>query len=222
MYRRWSSVTNLVAAPLDRGRSYFTIQTDGDLKQDLIDALFTHQQATRGTTYSERRFRKRLALGLENREYSWHRAISCRATPGSDDKCAAGCRGSLAGHDDSFTLHPRRIGTHKCAAGRHSYWRDALSLIQTLGPGTCRRALVGGSGRFPSPPAKRRKERRAAMLVGLVSLSVFGLSMSWSSRPKMLRISAGAAQCFRTSEDWGVDSAISRLRGPAMVAQDQA
>jgi AcrR family transcriptional regulator len=81
LYRRWPSMTDLVAAALDHGRSYARIPLDGDLKQNIVDVLFANQRTTRGATYSERRFRRRLVLGLENRSVqtaSWRSHVERR------------------------------------------------------------------------------------------------------------------------------------------------
>ncbi|MGY2129255.1 TetR/AcrR family transcriptional regulator [Blastococcus sp. SYSU DS0617] len=81
LYRRWPSMTDLVAAALDHGRRYAPIPVDGDLKQNLVDALFGDPRTTHGTTYSERRFRRRLVLGLQDRDVqraSWRSHVERR------------------------------------------------------------------------------------------------------------------------------------------------
>lgn len=68
LYRRWPSLTDLVAAALDHGRANFEIPIDGDLRQNLIDAYFTNQRRSRGENYSDRRFRLRMHLVMGDRE----------------------------------------------------------------------------------------------------------------------------------------------------------
>lgn len=66
LYRRWPSLTDLVAIALDRGRDAHRIPTDGDLRQALFDAFLGG--AERGMPdYPEQRMRRRLVLGLEDR-----------------------------------------------------------------------------------------------------------------------------------------------------------
>ncbi|WP_238439484.1 TetR/AcrR family transcriptional regulator [Microbacterium sp. JZ31] len=66
IYRRWPSLTDLVASALDEGRSAHTIPTDGDLHQALYDSFIGTLE--RGSTgYPEQRMRRRLILGLEDR-----------------------------------------------------------------------------------------------------------------------------------------------------------
>ncbi|MDT0276259.1 TetR/AcrR family transcriptional regulator [Blastococcus goldschmidtiae] len=81
LYRRWPSMTDLVAAALDHGRTAAQIPVDGDIRQNIVDALFGDPRTTHGTTYSERRFRRRLVLGLENRvvqKASWRSHVERR------------------------------------------------------------------------------------------------------------------------------------------------
>ena len=63
VYRRWPSLTDLVATALDRGRDAHVIPIDGDLRAALHDAfLGGYDQRMAG--YPEARMRRRLALGL--------------------------------------------------------------------------------------------------------------------------------------------------------------
>lgn len=83
LYRRWPSLTDLIAAALDHGRPDARIPTEGDLKQNIIDAMFTRQSETRGAAYPERRLRRRLALGLQDRDVQhtlWHSHVGRRRT----------------------------------------------------------------------------------------------------------------------------------------------
>jgi AcrR family transcriptional regulator len=66
IYRRWPSLTDLVATALDRGREAHVIPTDGDLRSALFQAFLAG--AERGMPgYPEQRMRRRLVLGLEDR-----------------------------------------------------------------------------------------------------------------------------------------------------------
>lgn len=67
LYRRWGSLTDLVAAALDHGRAEIEIPLDGDLKQSIIDVYFARSRAARGAAYPERRFRLRMQLVLADR-----------------------------------------------------------------------------------------------------------------------------------------------------------
>ncbi|WP_221584759.1 TetR/AcrR family transcriptional regulator [Microbacterium sp. G2-8] len=68
LYRRWPSMTDLIAAALDRGRAAVEVDLNGDIKQALVALLFGDPSAVRGATYTERRFRTRLALVMQNPE----------------------------------------------------------------------------------------------------------------------------------------------------------
>ncbi|MER7797289.1 TetR-like C-terminal domain-containing protein [Microbacterium sp. NPDC096154] len=66
IYRRWPSLTDLVATALDSGRDPHDIPTDGDLRAALYDAFLGG--AERGMPgYPEERMRRRLVLGLQDR-----------------------------------------------------------------------------------------------------------------------------------------------------------
>lgn len=66
VYRRWPSMPDLVAAALDQGRSAIVVDTSGDIKEAIVELLFHDQRQARGVDYSDRRFRTRLALVMEN------------------------------------------------------------------------------------------------------------------------------------------------------------
>jgi len=69
IYRRWPGLTELVAAALDRGRAAIAIDTTArTVRAALEEALYGDPEATRGSEYSERRFRARLRLTLADRE----------------------------------------------------------------------------------------------------------------------------------------------------------
>ncbi|MHA2787813.1 TetR/AcrR family transcriptional regulator [Corynebacterium sp. S7] len=64
VYRRWSSMTELTAAALDKGRLPVTIDTSGDIKTAIIKMLYPSNpmKESVGPTYPFRRFRKRIEL----------------------------------------------------------------------------------------------------------------------------------------------------------------
>lgn len=70
VYRRWPSMTDLIATALDQGRSTPLIDTSGDIRSALIDALYTRSTVLRavGETYTSRRFRKRLELMMSDQD----------------------------------------------------------------------------------------------------------------------------------------------------------
>lgn len=70
VYRRWSSMTDLIASALDQGRATPVIDTDGDIKSALIEVLYTRTTVsqTLGETYTTRRFRKRLELMMSDQD----------------------------------------------------------------------------------------------------------------------------------------------------------
>ncbi|MFD7025781.1 TetR/AcrR family transcriptional regulator [Promicromonospora sukumoe] len=80
IYRRWPSMTDLVATALDRGRAPHTIPLDGDLLQNVLDA-YTTAPATTRETYSEERFRLRMRLAMTDRKLAqayWRSHVSRR------------------------------------------------------------------------------------------------------------------------------------------------
>nr|WP_329955350.1 helix-turn-helix domain-containing protein [Corynebacterium glutamicum] len=68
VYRRWPRLVDLVAEALDAGRAPVEIDTSGDIKETLIDGLFTNQAKTTGVSYPRQRFRKRLELVMSDQE----------------------------------------------------------------------------------------------------------------------------------------------------------
>ena len=67
IYRRWPSMTDLVAAALDSGREPYVIPLDGDLLENLLEA-FTPAAHAAGRHYPEERFRLRLRLAMTDRK----------------------------------------------------------------------------------------------------------------------------------------------------------
>ena len=68
LYRRWPSLPDLVAAALDKGRAAIEIDTSGDIRESIVAMMFGDPAAVRGATYSDRRFRARMALVMQNPE----------------------------------------------------------------------------------------------------------------------------------------------------------
>lgn len=66
LYRRWPSMTDLVAAALDHGREPYEIAMDGDLLENLL-AAFSPAAHAAGAHYPEERFRLRIRLAMTHR-----------------------------------------------------------------------------------------------------------------------------------------------------------
>lgn len=65
IYRRWTSMNDLLAAALDRGREPLVIPLDGDLLENLLDVV-TATTTTPSPEFSEERFRLRLRLAMSD------------------------------------------------------------------------------------------------------------------------------------------------------------
>ncbi|PFG41654.1 TetR family transcriptional regulator [Isoptericola jiangsuensis] len=97
IYRRWPSLTDLVAAALDHGREPYAVPLDGDLLENLL-TVFAPGSATAGPGYSEERFRLRLRLALSDRRLAraYWRSHVARRRPGLEAVLRAGIeRGEL-------------------------------------------------------------------------------------------------------------------------------
>ena len=68
LYRRWSSMTELVATALDRGRSRITFDLTKPIKEAITEVMFVDVQRARGENYSDRRFRKRIQLVMASHD----------------------------------------------------------------------------------------------------------------------------------------------------------
>ena len=68
IYRRWPSLPELIAAALDKGRAAIEVDTSGDIKEAMIALIFGDPKTLRGSTYSDRRFRARMSLVMQNPE----------------------------------------------------------------------------------------------------------------------------------------------------------
>lgn len=66
LYRRWSSMTELIATALDRGRAPITFDLHQPVKAALAEVMLADPNRVRGEAYSEKRFRKRIQLVMEN------------------------------------------------------------------------------------------------------------------------------------------------------------
>jgi len=81
IYRRWPTLPELIAAALDKGRAAVEFDISGDIKDALISLIFGDPQAVRGSTYSDRRFRARMSLVMQNPELQhayWKSHVSRR------------------------------------------------------------------------------------------------------------------------------------------------
>jgi AcrR family transcriptional regulator len=80
IYRRWPSMTDLVAAALDRGREPYSISLDGDLLQNVLHA-FGPAGRTASPQFSEERFRMRMRLAMSDPKLArayWRSHVSRR------------------------------------------------------------------------------------------------------------------------------------------------
>src|SRR5699024_3444827 len=68
IYRRWDSLAQLIATALDRGRAQITFDLTKPIKEALTEVIFDEIDVARGKGYSDKRFRKRIQLVMENRE----------------------------------------------------------------------------------------------------------------------------------------------------------
>lgn len=87
LYRRWPSLTTLIAAALDVGREVPPpIPTDGDLREAIFSMLFGGAEAG-GLDYPEERFRQRIRLAMADRGLQkayWSSHVSRRRAPIED------------------------------------------------------------------------------------------------------------------------------------------
>lgn len=85
LYRRWPSLTALIAAALDVGRSVpATIPTDGDLRGAVFSATLGTSAAAAASGYSEVRFRQRIRLVMADRALQkayWSSHVQRRRAP---------------------------------------------------------------------------------------------------------------------------------------------
>lgn len=85
LYRRWPSLTTLIAAALDVGRIVPPeIPVDGDLRETLFASLIGSPASLEATGYSEARFRQRIRLVMADRDLQrayWESHVSRRREP---------------------------------------------------------------------------------------------------------------------------------------------
>lgn len=83
LYRRWPSMTELLVAALDRGRAPIEISLpDGiSVKDAVMRVVFRSSSKLRGATYTDHRFRARIALSMQDRDVQhayWSSHVSRR------------------------------------------------------------------------------------------------------------------------------------------------
>lgn len=85
LYRRWPSLTTLIAAALDVGRSIPpAVDAEGDLRTALFASMFGAAGAATTAGYSEARFRHRIRLVMADRALQkayWKSHVARRRAP---------------------------------------------------------------------------------------------------------------------------------------------
>ncbi|SLK07173.1 TetR/AcrR family transcriptional regulator [Arthrobacter sp. P2b] len=85
LYRRWPSLTTLIAAALDVGREMPpAIPADGNLRDAILETLLGATAGTGPVDYPDERFRQRIRLALADRELQkayWTSHVSRRRAP---------------------------------------------------------------------------------------------------------------------------------------------
>ncbi|HEU4668077.1 MAG TPA: TetR/AcrR family transcriptional regulator [Arthrobacter sp.] len=85
LYRRWPSLTTLIAAALDVGREMpGPIPADGNLRDAIFETLFGSTAGTGPVDYPDERFRQRIRLAMTDRELQkayWTSHVSQRRAP---------------------------------------------------------------------------------------------------------------------------------------------
>ncbi|ALG30332.1 transcriptional regulator [Glutamicibacter halophytocola] len=99
IYRRWPSMTLLIASALNIGRVVQpAINVDGDLRQNIFDSLYGRSLEQAAQMYSESRFRHRIRLVMADRELQrtyWESHVKRRRIPVEDALREAVSRGML-------------------------------------------------------------------------------------------------------------------------------
>jgi len=84
LYRRWPSLTDLIAVALDVGREVPPpVQMDGDLRESLLTSMFSGGSFST-SSYSEARFRHRIRLVMSDRTLQktyWSSHVARRRAP---------------------------------------------------------------------------------------------------------------------------------------------
>ncbi|WP_261382878.1 TetR/AcrR family transcriptional regulator [Glutamicibacter halophytocola] len=100
IYRRWPSMTQLIASALNIGRVVQpAILVDGDLRQNIFESLYGRSLEQAAEMYSESRFRHRIRLVMADRELQrayWESHVKRRRTPVEDALREAMSRGTLS------------------------------------------------------------------------------------------------------------------------------
>ena len=85
LYRRWPSLTTLIAAALDVGREIPPpIPTDGNLRDAILETLMGTTNGTKPVDYPDERFRHRIRLAMADRNLQkayWTSHVSRRRAP---------------------------------------------------------------------------------------------------------------------------------------------
>ncbi|MFF8816389.1 TetR/AcrR family transcriptional regulator [Leucobacter sp. NPDC015123] len=85
LYRRWPSLTTLIAAALDVGRTVPPeLPLEGDLRETLFSSLLGSPASVDASGYSEARFRQRIRLVMADRALQrayWESHVSRRRGP---------------------------------------------------------------------------------------------------------------------------------------------
>ncbi|WP_082900074.1 TetR/AcrR family transcriptional regulator [Rhodococcus phenolicus] len=88
LYRRWPSITALVAAAVDAGREKPSpIPLDGDLREAVLGAFLAPEIGDGPEAYPEARFRRRVSMAMADRELQqvyWDSHVSRRRVPIED------------------------------------------------------------------------------------------------------------------------------------------
>ena len=104
LYRRWPSLTTLIAAALDVGRSVPpAVDPDGDLRSALFGSMFGDAGMATASGYSEVRFRHRIRLVMADRALQkayWKSHVARRRVPVETALSAGIDRGILRGDLD--------------------------------------------------------------------------------------------------------------------------
>lgn len=99
IYRRWASLTDLIAAALDVGRQVpAPLDLQGDLYQQIQDLVLGPDPAASGERYPEARFRQRIALAMTDRSLQrayWKSHVRRRRAPLKEAIRAGVARGIL-------------------------------------------------------------------------------------------------------------------------------
>jgi len=99
IYRRWPSMTLLIASALNIGRVVQpAINVDDDLRQNIFDSLYGRSLEQAAQMYSESRFRHRIRLVMADRELQrtyWESHVKRRRIPVEDALREAVSRGIL-------------------------------------------------------------------------------------------------------------------------------